>query len=211
MTRRMGGRGETSRKRQNDKELERRDDKEPERRYHNDKEEGECDPTQCDEAMEECQPAQHDDEEEGNPTTTTSWTKASAIQPNTQRRRKASATQPNEEKVECELAQRDKEEGDPTHHNHHNEPDKGQCNPAQCDEEKEGASTHHEEEGQCDPMSTLTNAVSGSNYVWSEVHFMPYPSPHTYLLQTPSLPLITLPPDHYTCYSDPQDVWTLSG
>jgi len=38
-------------------------------------------------------------------------------------------------------------------------------------------------------------AVSGSNYVWSEVHFMPYPSPHTYLLQTPSLPLS---PSHLT-------------
>jgi len=54
-------------------------------------------------------------------------------------------------------------------------------------------------------------AVSGSNYVWSEVHFIPYPSPHTYLLQTPFLPFITFQPDHYTRYSDPQDVWTLSG
>ena len=57
----------------------------------------------------------------------------------------------------------------------------------------------------------LKNALSGSNYVWSEVHFIPYPSPHTYLLQTPFLPFITFQPDHYTRYSDPQDVWTLSG
>jgi len=35
--------------------------------------------------------------------------------------------------------------------------------------------------------------VSGSNYVWSEFHFIPYPSPHTYLLQTLFLPFTHLP------------------
>jgi len=54
------------------------------------------------------------------------------------------------------------------------------------DQWKAAFKTHY---GLYEPM------VSGSNYVWSEVHFMPYPSPHTYLLQTPSLPLL---PSHLT-------------